>query len=79
MKLLNTPSINLFAIELYANSKRNLTDYFGITHPGKTEYRLYLNPDSSVILHCSYSGKEKDTYHLLETGKEYDFVLNDFS
>ena len=49
MKLLNTPSIHLFAIELYANSKQNLRDYFGFTHPGKTKYRLFLNPDSTVI------------------------------
>ena len=54
MKLLKDYGLSPFAIELYANQKEDLTDYFGITHKGLTQYQLFLNPDSSVIMLCNY-------------------------
>ena len=54
MKLLKNYGLSPFAIELYANQKKDLTDYFGIMHKGLTKYQLFLNPDSSVILICNY-------------------------
>ena len=78
MKLLKDYGLSPFAIELYANQKEDLTDYFGITHKGLTQYQLFLNPDSSVIMLCNYEQDGTTEAFFLETSKEFDFVLRDF-
>lgn len=77
MKLLKNYEHSPFAIELYENQKKDLTDFFGIYHKGLTKYKVCLNPDSSVILICNYKKQGTESY-MLETSKEYDFVLRDF-
>jgi hypothetical protein len=77
MKLLKNYGLSPFAIELYANQKKDLTDYFGKTHKGLTKYQLFLNPDSSVILICNYQEDGTESFYL-ESSKEYDFILRDF-
>lgn len=48
-------------------------------HPGLTKYKLFFNPDSSVILMCDHIEEEKIQYFQLEHRTEFDFVMNDFS
>lgn len=79
MKILNTAAIKPFAIEIYSNSKHNLKDSFWDMHPGLTKYKLFFNPDSSVILMCDHIEEEKIQYFQLEHRSEFDFVMNDFS